>query len=68
MSRIVRNLATDESRDFWSKAEKAAAEVEAWPAWKRAGINVAELRTEAREVPEFPTATTDKKNQSGSSL
>jgi len=67
MSRIVRNLATDESRDFWSKAEKSAAEVETWPAWRRAGINVADLRTEAREVPELATATTDKKGQSGSS-
>lgn len=67
MKRVVRNLGTDESRTFWSTAEKAAAEVDSWPAWKRAGINVADLRTEAREVPELATATTDKKGQSGSS-
>jgi hypothetical protein len=57
MKRIVRNLMTNESRDFWSAAEKVAAEVDAWPSWKKAGINVAELRTEAREAPEAPGNT-----------
>lgn len=56
MKRIVRNLTTDESRDFWSAAEKVAAEVDEWPSWRKAGINVADLRTEARQVPEAQTS------------
>lgn len=64
MKRIVRNLTTDESRDFWSAAEKVAAEVDAWPSWKKAGINVAELRTEARQAPESPSSTSPGKTSS----
>lgn len=51
MSKIVRNMATEENRRFWAGVEASAAEVETWPAWKRAGINVAFLREEPREVP-----------------
>jgi hypothetical protein len=56
MKRIVRNLSTDEGKQFWSMAEKAAAVVDEWPAWRKAGINVADLRTEARQVPEAQTS------------
>lgn len=44
MNKITRNLDTPESREFWSKAEEAAAEVATWPDWKRAGINVSQTR------------------------
>lgn len=49
MKKIVRNMSTAESRNFWETAERAASEVGQWPAWKRAGINVAQLRREPRE-------------------
>lgn len=48
MKKILRNMSTEESRNFWETAERSAAEVETWPAWKRAGINVAPLRDEPR--------------------
>jgi hypothetical protein len=57
MTRIVRNLTTDESREFWATAEKVAAQVDEWPSWKKAGINVADLRTEARQAPELESST-----------
>lgn len=52
----VRNTSTEEGRAFWSSAEQAAAEVESWPDWKRAGINEAESRARARSEaePEAP--------------
>jgi hypothetical protein len=40
MSKLVRNLSSEESRRWWASAEKVAAEVETWPASRRAGINV----------------------------
>jgi hypothetical protein len=40
MDRVRRNLSTPESREFWKRADEAAAEVSGWPDWKRAGINV----------------------------
>ena len=52
MKKIVRNMSTAESRNFWESAERGASEVQSWPAWKRAGINVAPLREEPREVPQ----------------
>ena len=51
MKMIQRNLSTEESRNFWETAERSAAEVEKWPDWKRAGINVTQVREEAREDP-----------------
>ncbi len=56
MSRILRDLSTEQSRSFWESAERSAAEVESWPPWKRAGINVAEMREEAREQPDVESA------------
>lgn len=52
MKKIVRNLATQESRAFWTRAEQASVEVSGWPDWKRAGINVAQVRSEVRMSPE----------------
>ena len=43
---IGRNMSTPESRAFWESAEKSAAEVQTWPDWKRAGINVTQMRDE----------------------
>lgn len=54
MKKIVRNMSTDESRAFWQTAERAAQEIENWPAWKRAGINVAQFRGEPRHVTVTP--------------
>jgi len=45
---IVRNMSTPECREFWESAERAAAEAETWPDWKRAGINVAQQRSVPR--------------------
>lgn len=50
MKKILRNMSTEESRVFWKSAESTAAEVEQWPAWKRAGINVVHIRKEAIHV------------------
>lgn len=50
MAGIRRNLSTPENRAFWEGVEKSAAEVATWPAWKRAGINVAAVRSEPREL------------------
>lgn len=44
MSESRRNTATTESRDFWEFADASAREVQEWPAWKRAGINVTAVR------------------------
>lgn len=46
--KIVRNLSSDASRAFWTRIEDSAREVAGWPAWKRAGINVAQLRAQER--------------------
>ena len=54
LKKIVRNLSTPESRAFWATAEESAREVQTWPDWKRAGINVASLRSVPREVPDEP--------------
>lgn len=48
MKKLVRNMSTDESKSFWESAEKQAHQVESWPVWKRAGINVALERPEPR--------------------
>lgn len=50
MTRLTRNISTPAAREWWASAERAAPEVESWPAWKRAGINVADQRSEAREL------------------
>lgn len=54
MTSLRKNLSTPEHRAFWAGVEKSAAEVETWPAWKRAGINVAAVRETPREVPPMP--------------
>ena len=40
-------MTTVESRKFWASAEKRALEIQQWPSWKRAGINVQQFRTNA---------------------
>jgi hypothetical protein len=52
MKKIVRNMDSPENRAFWEHAEQAAAEVETWPDWKRAGINVVQVLDTPRELPE----------------
>jgi hypothetical protein len=48
--KIIRNMATEENRIFWKKAKEAAAIVRSWPDWKRAGINVSQLRSVPRII------------------
>lgn len=48
--KILRNLDTPEAREFWRKAEESARLVATWPDWKRAGINVVQVRGEPRDV------------------
>lgn len=50
MKKIIRNMDTPENKLFWEEAEKSAFEVEAWPDWKRAGINVSQLRQNPRKI------------------
>jgi hypothetical protein len=51
VKKIVRNMSTPESREFWEGIERSSIEVRQWPAWKRAGINVSQFRREPRVVP-----------------
>lgn len=46
--RIVRDMSTPENAAFWARAEQAAPLVEAWPDWKRTGVNDTQVRTVAR--------------------
>lgn len=46
--KIGRNLSTEESRAYWAAAKKTAEEVSTWPDWKRAGINVSNIRSKPR--------------------
>ena len=48
--KILRNMDTPESRAFWEAADRVACEVQQWPAWKRAGINVSQQRSVPRPV------------------
>jgi hypothetical protein len=41
MTKVYRNLSTPESRAFWELSPRAK-EVDSWPDWKKAGINVYE--------------------------
>lgn len=34
--KLIRNLDTPESREFWRRVQEAAKETAKWPAWKRA--------------------------------
>jgi hypothetical protein len=61
MKKILRNMATRESRAFWEAAERSAAVVETWPAWKRAGINVSHVREEPREEPAVEAQPVDRR-------
>jgi hypothetical protein len=40
MKKIVRNMSDETSKAFWASAEKTAAPVKDWPAWKKGGIEV----------------------------
>lgn len=51
MSKIVRRMDTPTARAFWKSAEESAQEVATWPDWKRAGINVAQVRPTPRRLP-----------------
>jgi hypothetical protein len=44
---IGRNLSTPEGREFW---DGDTCEVDTWPDWKRAGINVTETRATPRRI------------------
>lgn len=44
--KVIRNTSTESSRTFWDSAKQAAIEVNQWPKWKRAGINVSTTRTQ----------------------
>ena len=57
---IYRDLSTPESREFWAQAEKSAAEVATWPAWKRAGINVAHQRPAPAQATPPPEDGADR--------
>lgn len=46
--KIIRNMSTAKARAFWRSVAKDSAMVQTWPAWKRAGINVAKVRKEPR--------------------
>lgn len=54
---MIHRATTPAARAWWAEAEANAAGVESWPAWKRAGINVADERSEARTMskPKLPT-------------
>jgi hypothetical protein len=49
-TKIIRNIFTPESKKFWEEAEQNAAIVDAWSDWKRAGINVSEVRSKPRTI------------------
>lgn len=51
MKKIVRDMSTAENKTFWQAAVTRAPQLAAWPSWKRAGINVAPIRQEPRELP-----------------
>lgn len=48
--KLVRDLSTPANREFWASAEQTAAEVRAWPEWKRTGIRVAATRSKPRKI------------------
>lgn len=50
IKKIVRNMSTVENRTFWESAERSAKEIQLWPPWKRAGINVTQVREYPREI------------------
>lgn len=66
MKKIVRNMSTGESKVFWETAQRHASELDGWPDWKRAGINVAQTRTAPRPPVTVPTADTQKNEPNGS--
>lgn len=46
MKKVQRDMSTPENREFWKPVARSA-EIAAWPAWKRSGINVTDRRIEA---------------------
>jgi hypothetical protein len=67
MKKITRNMSTDASKVFWETAQKHAMELEGWPDWKRAGINVAQERRAPRPPVVISSAETQPSDQRGSS-
>lgn len=61
MKKIVRNMSSDDTRAFWSSVEDSAREVAGWPAWRRAGINVAQTLAQDRRGSEAPSVTSESK-------
>jgi hypothetical protein len=59
MKKITRNMSTEASKVFWETAQKHASELEGWPDWKRAGINVAQ----ERRAPRPPVAISSTETQ-----
>ncbi len=62
MSKITRNLATEADKAFWAAAERVAAEVRTWPDWKRAGINVSDVRIARESDLSVQPERSDKQN------
>lgn len=58
MKKIVRDMSTPENKTFWQAAVLGAPQLETWPHWKRAGINVSSIRQEPRQLPDPPTNVT----------
>jgi hypothetical protein len=61
MKKIIRNLASDANKAFWKDAETVATEVRSWPDWKRAGINVSNVRTDVKAAAGEKDSTRTKK-------
>lgn len=57
VNKVVRNTSTASSRAFWDGAKRASVEVQRWPDWKRAGINVSTTRTHKGQVGHDPKGT-----------
>jgi hypothetical protein len=49
MKKILRNLTTEEGRNFWDWIETVSKKVETWPPSARAGINVSLYRSAASD-------------------
>ncbi len=65
MKKILRNLSTERSKAFWESAVKVAAQVDEWPASKRAGINVSVVRTTSPKKPDVSAESGGQPTSSG---
>lgn len=52
--RPTRNQETESGRNFWADVEQVAAGVEAWPEWKKMGLNVEQPGIVCSGKPEEP--------------